>query len=141
MKIPGIILAAVALCFGAEAKTLEYSRQLTTVSWSQYMPHSNFLPQYAANSTDSVTEGAKSGKVAAGCAATAYVQLAAFHQWPVLIDDTIHAYSDHSCGADTQIDAVAHRPDRDAQKRRLVVRLRNQWRLHDLFSSQDSRGR
>ena len=52
-----IVLAAVALSLGAEAKTLECSREFTTVSWSQYMPHSNFPPRYAANSTDAVNDG------------------------------------------------------------------------------------
>ena len=84
-----LLTAAIAPANGSE---LTYEKTLTTTGWSQYMPHSNFLPQYEANSTDAVYDGSKSGKVAAGCAATAYAQLTAFHQWPVLIDDTIHAY-------------------------------------------------
>lgn len=68
------ILATAACAFAMEIR-------LDNVNWNQINPWEDYLPK------------AESGNVSAGCVPTAYAQLMAYHEWPVIVDDTCLAHA------------------------------------------------
>ena len=83
------LLILTSLAVHAKMVTISYGPLLKT-KWTQHFPMNALLPQSSANSTDLNTADAKGGRCVTGCAATAYAQYVAYHQWPARLDDNIY---------------------------------------------------